>query len=431
MLRRLLFFTLLTASLVLAARVSEQYAWRHDLSAQQINSLSQSARRALDALQGELEMTAFVPDFPVQRAQLEQLLAPYLAHSERVRLTIVDPVRDPERARTLGAARHGELQLRLGTRREVIATPNVQLIDQALNRLALQGERWIVSLKGHGETAIDDTPTGMGRFVAHAESLGYRFVNVDPRHIDGLPENTQILLVAGPQRDYGVHTREQISQYLAAGGSLLWLASRPLPGPLATDLGIKRLPGIVIDAAAAAHGLENPDNAIISDYPPALIPQTPQHHSVIKRSAALSLREGEVWQAVGRLQSSPRSWNETGELHGRLARNPELGEQAGPLTLALALQKVGTDPAQRVVIVASSHFIGNDQIGQADNKALAVGLLHWLSANDQLSSTPIAADLGIHWQPQLAGALAIGLMGILPLLYLAAGLWSRARRRRA
>ena len=53
---------------------------------------------------------------------------------------------------------------------------------------------------------------------------------------------------------------------------------------------------------------------------------------------------------------------------GRLDRNQFYaqgysGHGVGTATLALALQKVGTDPAQRVVIVASSHFIGNDQIG--------------------------------------------------------------------
>jgi len=84
-----------------------------------------------------------------------------------------------------------------------------------------------------------------------------------------------------------------------------------------------------------------------------------------------------------------------------------------------------------MIVVGNSHFIGNDQIGQADNMALAVGLLHWLSANDRLGSTTVAQDLDIDWPPQLAAVLAIGLMGLLPTLYLAAGLWIRSRRRRA
>jgi hypothetical protein len=430
-LRRLLFFTLLAITLILAARVGEQYTWRLDLSAQQINSLSVSARRALDALTDELEMTVFLPDYPVQRAQLEQLLAPYLAHSEKLHLNFIDPVKEPDRARALGAARHGELQLRMGQRLEVIATPTAAAIDRALNRLALRGDRWIVSFKGHGEAGIDETPTGIGRFVSHVENLGYRFITIDPRHIGGLPENTEILLIAGPQRDYGEHTRDQIKAYLASGGRLLWLTGGQLPDFIDTELGVEPLPGTVVDAAAALHGLDSPDNAIVSEYPPTLIPQAPDRHSVLKQAQALNLRERENWRLAARLQSSPGSWNETGELRGSVARNPELGEQAGPLTVALALQKAGADQDQRIAIVGSSHFIGNDQIGQAGNMALAVGLLHWLSANDQLSSTPIAQDLDIHWPPRLAGLLAVALMGVMPAIYLATGLWSRSRRRKA
>jgi len=431
MARRLLFLGLLITAVVLAARVGEQYAWQMDLSAGQINSLSASATRALDALPGELEITAFVPDLPVQRTQLERLLAPYLAHSAKVRLTVIDPVSEPDRALALGASRHGELQLRLGPRLEVIATPDAASIDRALNRLALRGERWIVSFKGHGEAEIDDTPTGIGRFVAHAENLGYRFVAIDPRHVDGLPENTSILLIAGPRRAYDAHSIEQIRGFLGRGGALLWLGRRPLPDFLSTETGLEPLPGIVVDAAAATHGFDRPDNAIVSDYPTTLIPQRPRGHSVLKGSGALRHQETETWRLTARLQSSARSWNETGELRGTLARDPERGEQAGPLTLAVALEKAAADPTQRIAVVASSHFIGNDQIGQADNRALAIGLLHWLSDNERLSSTPIAADLEIRWSPRLAAALSIGLMGVLPAVYLVAGLWSRARRRRA
>jgi hypothetical protein len=431
MLRRLLFLALLAASVILAARVSEQYSWRLDLSAQRINSLSESADRALDVLAGQLEMVAFVPDFPMQRAQLEQLLAPYLNHPGRPRFQFIDPVKEPERARELGVAVHGELQLRSGQRLEVIAKPTAQSIDIALNRLALQGERWIVSFKGHGESEIDDSPTGLGRFVSHVESLGYRFVSIDPRHVNALPENTAILLVAGPRREYGEHTRMQINRYLEGGGPLLWLAGDGLPDFFGPEFGIGTLPGTVVDAAAALHDLDRPDNAIVSEYPSTLLPQAPDGHSVLKRSRALTYREDEEWQLRARLESSPRSWNETGELRGQIARDPELGEQAGPHTVALALQRDRAQGQQRVVIVGNSHFIGNDQIGLADNMALAVGLLHWLSANDRLGSTTVAQDLDIDWPPQLAAVLAIGLMGLLPALYLAAGLWIRSRRRRA
>lgn len=431
MLRRLLFLVLLVAAVILTSRVAEQYPWQLDLSAQGINSLSDSAEQAMDALSDRLEITAITPDYPVQRAQLEQLLMPYLAHPSRPRFEFIDPVREPDRARKLGAERHGELQLRSGGRLEVIASPDAAAIDLALNRLALHGERWIVSLEGNGERALDDSPGGIARLVQHVERLGYRVVPVDPSHVDSLPENTAVLMAAGPRQSYPEHSLQLIRSYLSDGGSLLWLSGDDLPTWLGTELGVEMLPGSLVDAAAAAHGLDNPDNAIVSEYPAELLPRAPQRHSVFKDARALKLHDsGGDWRLQGRLSSSPRSWNETGGLRGQIARNPELDERAGPLDVALAMQN-SVAKRQRLVLVGGSQFVANDHIGQGDNLALAVGLLRWLSDDAQLGPAMAASDLDIDWSPRLAAGLALGLMGVLPAFYLATGLWLRYRRRRA
>ena len=76
-------------------------------------------------------------------------------------------------------------------------------------------------------------------------------------------------------------------------------------------------------------------------------------------------------------------------------------------------------------------FLSNDQIGQADNAALAIGLLNWLTANEQLSPPAAARDQDIDWSPTLAAVLAVGCMILLPIVYLATAWWLRKRRRRA
>jgi len=432
MARRLLFYALLVICLILLARVGERHAFRLDLSTQRINSLSAGAARALDALHDGLQITAFMPDYPVQRAQLRQLLAPYLAHTPKASLEFVDPIREPGLAREHGVARHGEVHLISGPRREVIATPGRQTIDLALNRLALEGERWIVSLKGHGESGVDDTPGGLGRFVAHVERLGYRFVSLDPRQLDKLPENTALLLIAGARVAYAAHSEALIEGYVAGGGPLLWLVDGPLPDFVGRDLGIELLPGIVVDAAAARYQLDSPDNAIVSELPDELLAgQSDESVGVLKQARALRLSERSAWRPRLRLDSSPRSWNETGDLRGQIARDPQLGEQAGPLTVGVVMGRHDGQPGQDVAFIGSRYLVGNDQIGVAANIGLAVGLVRWLTANRALGDAPPPADLEIRWSPQLAGWLALSLMGGLPAAYLAAGLWRRARRRRA
>ncbi|MCG6964930.1 MAG: GldG family protein [Chromatiaceae bacterium] len=429
MLRRTLFFALLLSGLILAAKVGERHSLQVDLSARQVHTLSTAAQTALEALPDGLAITAFVPDYAVQRAELRQLLAPYIAYSPQVRLQFVDPVRQPEIARAQGASRHGEIHLYSGPRREVIAMPGTQAIDRALTRLALHGEHWIVSLKGHGESPIDAAPGGLGTFVGHIEELGYRVIALDPRQLDALPENTALLLIAGPREPYEAHTEELIEKYIDAGGALLWLLDGAQPGMLGTKFGVAPLPGIVVDAMAAQYRLDSPDYAIVSDFPAQLLPQMQAGVGMLHQAQALTVTEGSGWQVLARLHSSPRSWNETGNLRGQIARDPDIGEQAGPLTVGLALQQ--DNGRARAVFVGSRQFIGNGQIGQGANQTLATGLLRWLTDNQGLADLPTATDMDIDWSPQLAGLLAVGLMGLLPILYLATGIWLRHRRRRA
>jgi hypothetical protein len=431
MLHRTLFFALLGACILLLAALSQRHDISVDLTAQRVHSLTPAARAALDALEEPLEITAFVPDYPVQRAQIEHLLTPYLAHPGRPVLRFVDPVRQPTLARDMGVARHGELQLAVGSRREVIATPSAATIDHALNRLALRGERWIVSFKGRGENAADDSPAGLSRFVSRVENLGYRFVAIDPRHTEALPDNAAVLLIAAARQDYGAHTLAQIERFVERGGALLWLLDDPLPDYVAQHFGVALQPGIVVDAAAAQHGFDSPDNAIVSDYPAAVLPHPPPAYSALKQARGLLLEARADWHLAGTLTSSPRSWNETGSLRGQIARDPDHGERPGPLALGLALQRTTDDLQQRAVFIGGRHFISNDQIGRGDNMALAVGLLNWLTSNPLDAGAPTAADLDIRWSPAVAGLLAVGLMGVLPAAYLALGLWWRARRRRA
>lgn len=429
--RRSLLPVLIVAILLLSARLAERYPFELDLSAGRTHSLSASARRALDALPEPLTLLAFVPDLPVQRAELRRMLAPYLQHPGTPRLRFIDPVASPDRAREHGVGRQGELHLISGQRKEVVDRPRTRAIDLALNRLAMRGERWIVSLKGHGEFEIDDSPAGLGRLADDAGSLGYRMIGLDPRQLQRLPDNTAVLLIAGPDTDYGPHTQALISDLLDKGGRLLWMTDAALPDFIAQGTGVGTLQGVVVDAAAARYGIDSPDHAIISEYPAALFSLRPQSFSVLPGSRALRAADHPNWWVVGRLDTGAQSWNETGALEGRIGRDPLLGEQAGPMTVGLAIESRSTTPPARIVFLGSARAFGNARLGLGDNRALALGLLHWLSSNKALSADRPANDLDIRWSPATGAVLGVSLMALLPLGYLAIGLLLRWRRRRA
>jgi hypothetical protein len=421
---------LVVVCVVLIARVGERHHWQVDLSAERVSSLSASAQRALEALPAQLSIEVYLPGISVQRAQVEQLLAPYVADSNAPRVTYIDPVADPERARAAGIRRHGEMHLRVGQRREIIRQPSAAALDAAINRLARRGERWIVALRGHGERALDDAPGGLQRFTEAAAVAGYRVVALDPRQLDDLPGNTAVVLVADPQRDYPTHVQTLLSRHLASGGALLWLADDP-PSAAGLALSVSRLPGRIVDAAAARFDLASPAHAIVTGYP-TIVDVGTDEASILRDAIAMGWRDTPDWQLVGRLQSGPNSWNETGAVRGAVSRDPTAGETAGPLDVMLVMQAVETASASpaRVIVGGGAAWLGNDEIGRGANRRLAVALLNWLSGNEQLAPNRPAADLDIRWSPRLGAALAILLTLVLPATYIAAGLWLRSRHRR-
>lgn len=430
MLRRIVFFVLLLTCIVLAARVGERLSWQVDLSAHQIHSLSPAAASALDALAAPLQITVFIGDRPVQRAEIERLLAPYLAHRSRPQVRFVDPVADPAAARAAGVTGDIELHLATGARQEVLRRIEAAELDAALHRLARRGDRWIVALAGHGEARVDDSPGGLSTLAGRLRALGYRMLSIEATDLERMPENTAVVVLAAPERAYGPQARALIEDYLAGGGALLVAVDEAEPQRLA-GLAVETLPGIVVDAAAAAHGADRPDHAVIDRHPPGILARAPDGAALLRQARALRLAPDSDWRSLAEFNSSPRSWNETGSLRGEIRRDPALGEQAGPLAVGLALERGEGDSRQRALVLGSAHFLSNAELGRADNLSLAVGLFNWLSANEAVAAPRTGPDQRLRWPALTAGLAGLVFMGMLPALYLFTGLVLRARRRRA
>lgn len=427
---RLVFVILLTLTVLLGVKVGERYDVHWDISTDQAHSLTGSAEAALAVIGDGLQFTVFIADLPVQRAGISNLLAPYLAHAARPQLRFIDPVASPDLARQHGLSKSIELHLQYGQRKEVVEQIGRPAIDAALSRLARRGDRWIVALRGHGEADLGAGPGGLLRFAQQVERLGYRMLTLDPRQTDQLPDNTALLLVAGPRQDYQADTEAQILRYLDNGGSLLWLFEDVYPAWMIDRLGLHPLPGLVVDADAARFGRDSPAHAVVTEFPRPIPMPASTGPALLYQARAIDVQPPDRWQSQGLLTSGPRSWNETGSLQGGISRNPELGEHSGPLPVGVLLQPADPASDARIVVMGGRQWLGNTQIGQAGNLQLATGLVRWLTNNQQLPSAPSNPGLAVSWQSTSLGWLALVLMVALPVLLIGYGWWHRARRRR-
>lgn len=386
--------------------------------------LSEAMLENLEALRGPLVITAYAPELPLMRAQIEKLVQPLQRHYRAVELRYVDPLKQPHQARELGIERHGELVLEGMGRRQHIRNPNRQALDAAVARIARRGSPWIVTLKGHGESQPDDLGSaGLGAFRDLLEQQGYRVIGIDPMGLARLPDNTALVLAAGSRAAYPETVGSLLRGYLENDGRLLWLHEGANSDLLQQLGGITTLPGRVFDPVQADNK-NTPAGAVsLNDFSPRLLPRPPSRHAVLIGATALQPGSASDWQVVAMLRSGVAAWNETNHSQDAARRDPLHGEQQGPLGLAVALQR----GESRLVAVGDSDFVTDAGLGIAGNRGFALGLVNWLTGNQLATSEP-ADDIVITWSPSSIALLAGVHLLVLPLTYLLTGLLIRYRR---
>jgi ABC-type uncharacterized transport system involved in gliding motility auxiliary subunit len=441
-LQEALLHLLLLAVAALLAWITVTHDWHWDWTDDGRNTLSPESRALVGRLEDRLAMISFAPDDAGLRGRILRLLERYRRERpERVEIRFVDPELRPDLAREAGVTLAGELVLEYRGRRERLQTLSEGHIANALQRLLGRADRWIGVVTGHGERSFDGVANhDLGQLGTALEHRGYRIEPLDLVRTPVIPDNLSLLVVAGPQTRLPAAEVERLRRHLEGGGNLLWLMDPDgLQGldALAADLGVRRLPGVVLDANAHELGVDDPTVVLVSRYPdhPAL--SGLDLVSLFPRATALESVAAGGWRATPLLETQHRTWNETGPVQGEVRPDPEQGERRGPLTLGIALERTRATPSgareQRAVVVGDGDFLANAFLGNAGNQELGLRLVRWLAEEDELLHLPPreTRDRHLELTRGLALVLGVGTLFVLPLAFLAAGLFVRWRRGRA
>ncbi len=427
--RLLPLLTLVALGLILYLGQRHNIQW--DWSQGGRNQLHPQSRALLQRLDGPLRITAFVADHPVQRAAIRELVDKYREQHSATELIFTDPSQHPEQARKLGIQHTPQLLVQYRGREELVPQANEQLLTSAIARLSLEHRGWILGLQGHGEASLlGQRNFDLGSFGETLKDKGYRISELNLADTGQIPDNVQLLVLASPATALSEAETGLLRRWIEQGGVLLWLADGDISPGLTKALGVSFLPGTVVDAAAADLGIDSPTVAVARPVPASPVVDNLTAPVLMPGARALEVADDASWTASPVLQTSPRSWNETGSLKGSISRDPAAGEKRGPLTLALALES-GKGP-QRVLIAGDGDFLSNSVIGNGANREFGLAAVHWLTGNRQLMDIPpfTPLDRDLRWSPArtaLVGALF--LLG-LPLLLAGTGLFITWRRRK-
>ncbi len=327
----LTFYLLLAVAVGLSGWLSQRHDPAWDWTAGARNSLSPVSQQLLTRLQGELKVTSFAPDNPELRRRIREVIQRYRQHSPKITLTFVNPALEPKLTRELGIQVSGELHLAYQGQSENLRSLDEESISNAIQRLITGGEQWLGAMVGHGERRFSGRANhDLGAFGDELRRKGYQIQPLELTTQPQIPDNTRLLVIAGPQTDYLPGELSLIRNHIEEGGNLLWLTD---PGDqhgidkLLSETGLKVLPGTIVDANTADLGLESPTIALVSRFPNHPATANFRLLTLYPAAAALKVEGDSDWQATPLLSTLSRSWNETGPISGEVARNPEQGRE--------------------------------------------------------------------------------------------------------
>lgn len=125
------------------------------------------------------------------------------------------------------------------------------------------------------------------------------------------------------------------------------------------------------------------------------------------------------------MEAGEQAWTETGALSGEIKFGDDEREVAGPMPMALSLERARNNRQQRVIVVGDGDFIADAWIGNGGNRDLGNRLFNWLVDDTELLQLehPVATDAKLEISRN--GVLAISLLA---LFLLPAALFSNATR---
>lgn len=434
-----LFAVLLLVAVGLIAWLSQRYAFTADWTAAGRNSLSPASVELLKAIDGPVGVSAYAREDKLLRQAIRNLIERYRRHSPDIELTFIDPDRNPDEVRRLGISVSGELVLTANQRSAHVTELNERSFTNALHRVARAHDRRVVYLKGHGERdLLGRANHDLGRFGAQLENRGFTVIGVNLAEVGAIPGNADLLVLSRGEVGLLPGEAALIRRFIAAGGNLLWLAEPAAAGArpfLAESLGVRFLPGKVLEPNARLFGVDDPAMVVVTRYRPHAVTRRFDLVTVFPGAAAIEGVEKDGWRVTPLLETTEQSWSDAGA--GDANAGGASGELEGPLNIGLALERPHPGGAnaetQHVAVFGDGDFLANGYLGNGGNLQLGLNLVNWLAGDESLIHIPArtATDLNFALSRGLTLIVAFVPLAVIPLALLAVGfgVWKVRRGR--
>lgn len=420
--------------------VNSLYNFQTDWTQGNRNTLSVASIELLQRIERPVMIKAYYDSNSQIREQVRRFIERYKRFKNDIEFEFIDNQLPRDEIEQLGFTHLGQVKLSYNNKDIILNRLSEERFSGALFKLVRQDEAWAVVLQGHGER--DPLATDNNGLSKLTDELGNIGINVQPHNLlksTFIPDNTSLLVIAGPRTAYLDAEVAMIDDYLQKGGNLLYLrdpSRESGPEQLDTLLGIQAVEGVVIDANTRLRvmlGVKHAAVIPVPEFEKHDITNSVNSHGLFPFASGFELTDNPEWQTDVLYYSLPRSWSEVGSLSEQeLSFESATGDSAGPLPLGLAMSRQLDDNQQRVVVIGDSDFIANGYIGFGANFALALNIFNWLTEDDSLIaiSHHAAPDRHLELGDKDIITIALILLVIIPGALIATGFilhWLRNR----
>jgi ABC-type uncharacterized transport system involved in gliding motility auxiliary subunit len=336
-LNSLLMVVLFLSILGIVNFIASRHSQRLDLSEMERFTLASQTVKILKELNRKVKITAFTESQTAGETRIKDLLDSYAYHTNNISYVLIDPDKKPAIAKNYGITQYNTLVFESDNQETQIKDVTEQYLTNAIIRVSRDEKRTVLFLKEHGEYRLDDTDKGGYSHAKEAlEKQGYDVDELSLLQKGEIPQNTSVLVIAGPQKPYLEEEKNAITTYLMSGGKLLALLDPQTQTNLEDFLsvwGIRLGQGVIIDTLSRLFGGDF-TIPVVNTYPAHEITEGFNLATFFPVAQMVSFEPVQAGLDFKPLaQTTPNSWSKTDLNNQDLRFNPDEDIQ-GPLTIA-------------------------------------------------------------------------------------------------
>ena len=420
-------------------------------------TLSPQTKKIIGSLPREVRLTAFFQIDSPKKKLFQDRMQGILESSDKIKLSFVDPDKNPAITKQYGITTYGTIVLESGKKESKVRDPNEANLINGILKVTKDEQKVIRFLEGHGEKRIDDFENqGFSTAKGALEKDGFKVEKSLLLQSGEIPSNTELFVIPGPEKPILPEEQKIIQEYLDQGGSVLLLLdpqSKSGMGNFLKQWGIDTPDSFVIDPMSKLFG---------GDYAAPVVSQYVAHEitsdfalpTIFPLLRTVTTLKNDYADTTEFLLTGNNSWGETNlnALNEGKSQFDEESDIKGPVPVAVvSIRAIPTEEKKNLesgnkkkssgdiknikkaylTVIGDSDFAGNQYFNFSGNGDLFLNIASFLAEEENLisirpkerknSPLSITSDQGML-------ILMLGLLTPSLVIFIGVRTWWRRRR---